>query len=224
MKLLIDSANIDDIKYVKRFACFSGVTTNPSILLKEKCNVKQRIFEISQITSKELFVQIIGNNVEEMFNNYNEIRSFSEINSINFIVKVPINSIGLMVIKEIKKTYPSQKILGTAIYTLDQAILAVIAECDFIAPYFNRIINTGSDSKKIIQDVRKFIDNSFSNCKIIAASFRTKNQVIDALMSGAHSCTISKIIFDDILVNEEADKAVDKFNKDGFKTNILYNL
>lgn len=220
MKLLIDSANIEDIKHVHSLSCFEGVTTNPTILFREKCNIKKRIKEISEITKEVIFVQIIGKNEIDLFSNFEDIKNFTQTNSINFVVKVPINSAGLMVIKKIKSLYPEQKILGTAIYTVEQAILAVMSDCDYIAPYFNRILNVGSDPKKVIREIRSFIDLSKSNCKIVAASFKTKEQVIDAFITGAHTCTISKDIFDDIMNNDNVDKAVEKFNLDGFNSNM----
>ena len=72
MKLLIDSANIDDIKYVYKNYPVDGVTTNPSILLKagkEPYSCLDEIvayFNEASIKNYELHIQVISTNAKGM--------------------------------------------------------------------------------------------------------------------------------------------------------------
>ncbi|MBA5745493.1 transaldolase, partial [Escherichia coli] len=46
----LDSANLDDVKKIQASSIFKGITTNPSILVKEKCNRQTAINRILELT------------------------------------------------------------------------------------------------------------------------------------------------------------------------------
>ena len=53
MKLIVDYANLEKIKEMYMYYPVDGVTTNPSILAKEKRNPYEALKEIRQFISKE---------------------------------------------------------------------------------------------------------------------------------------------------------------------------
>ena len=61
MRLLLDTANLDDIKYFTTYYPIEGVTTNPTILSKEGGDVLKLLREIRNIIGgdKELHVQVV---------------------------------------------------------------------------------------------------------------------------------------------------------------------
>lgn len=211
--MFLDTANLKEINKNFSLGIFKGVTTNPTLLLKEK---KERFELIDAILStgiESLFVQVVGETVEELQEDYKKIRAIHTEKEI--IIKVPINVVGLEFIKEIKKNYPEQQILGTAIYSTDQGILASIAGCDYLAPYVNRMSNNDLDPYVAISQMKQFIDKRGLSTKIMAASFKNTKQVIDALMAGAHTATIPTDIADQMINKELAMNAIDVFNRHG---------
>lgn len=63
----LDSANLDDVKKIQASSIFKGITTNPTILVKEKCNRQTAINRILELTDKQVFVQTVGFTYEEIF-------------------------------------------------------------------------------------------------------------------------------------------------------------
>lgn len=62
----LDSANLDDVKKIQASSIFKGITTNPTILVKEKCNRQTAINRILELTDKQVFVQTVGFTYEEI--------------------------------------------------------------------------------------------------------------------------------------------------------------
>lgn len=217
--MFLDTANIDEINDNLLLGIFKGVTTNPTLLLKEK---KERFSQINNILATDvevLFVQVIGETVEELIEDYNKIRNIQMDKKI--VIKVPMNTIGLEFVKNIKQLYPKQLVLGTAIYSSDQGILATVVGCDYLAPYVNRMSNNNLDPYTSIAQMRKFIDNRQLPTKIMAASFKNANQVVDSLIAGAHTATIPAEIVDQMMNKELALNAIRVFNNHGQELNKL---
>ncbi len=212
MKLYLDTANIEHLQAGSRFSCFQGVTTNPTILFRANNNRFKQLQAILETIEGLLFIQLVGETYEAMLDDFKRIKAFKGNNS-NIVYKVAIDEIGLQIIKAIKEDDPDNLILGTTIYTIEQVILALSVGCDYIAPYYNRIKrHKKGNPNKLIQQARMLIDRELHHCEIIAASFKTVDEVVDAFLMGAHSCTISYDIFMAMLEDEVVSSDLKQFN------------
>ncbi|MCB2669382.1 transaldolase, partial [Listeria monocytogenes] len=93
-------------------------------------------------------------------------------------------------IDTLKKEDKTILILGTAIYSADQAIAAALAGADFVAPYVNRMSAANIDPFKEIAGMRHFFDKKALKTQIMAAIFKHSVQVMQAYESGADTVTI----------------------------------
>lgn len=211
--MFLDTANIKEIKSALKTGVFKGVTTNPSILLKENIQREEKIKSILALDVKQVYVQCIGETLEERLADCKTILALDTQNRIG--LKIPMDMIGLEVVKVLRKKQVSCQVLGTAIYSADQGILAALAGCDSVAPYINRMTNYDMDPYKAISIMRDFIDERDLNCEIIGASFKNTNQVIQTLVSGAHTVTIPYSIFEKMINKELATAAIETFNRHG---------
>ncbi|WP_242960312.1 transaldolase family protein [Garciella nitratireducens] len=208
--MFLDTGNILEIARNIKLGIFEGVTTNPTLLLKEKEERFQQINKILEQDINLIFVQIVGDGKEQLKKDYEKIQKINTEKKIG--IKVPINRDGLELIYDIKEQDPEQSILGTAIYSADQGILASLAGCDYIAPYVNRMSNNSLDPYRIISQIRTFIDDRGLTTKIMGASFKNSNQVIDTLMAGAHTVTIPPDIVEQMVHKELALSAIQVFH------------
>jgi len=106
-------------------------------------------------------------------------------------------------------------LLGTAIYSAEQAILAGIAGCDFVAPYINRMENNAIDPYAVIASTRRYYDNHAIPCQIMGASFKNTQQILHALDAGAHTCTLPPDLLHAMLEKPLVEAAIRAFNADG---------
>jgi len=214
MKYMIDSSNIEALKRINNFGLTQGVTTNPSILAQVQENRFKQYLDIRSVSDGDLFVQLVGDDVDSMFEDYVLVSKFLKENQISYVIKVPINEMGLEVIRKIRLIHETERFLGTTIYTFHQAVLAIHAGCDYLAPYYNRIVVEGEDPNVVIEDIRNYIEAFNYNCVIIAASLKTPQQVSDALNHGAHTCTVSPELFFEMMRDDRVDRDIKKFNED----------
>lgn len=68
MELILDTANIKDIKDLHTHLCLDGVTTNPSIVSKEGKDFENLIKEIDEIVGEDtpIHAQVISTKFEDI--------------------------------------------------------------------------------------------------------------------------------------------------------------
>lgn len=213
--MYLDTANTKEIKVALRSGIFKGVTTNPTLMKIEKTPRFQQVDAIMACNPHILFVQILGNTVEELIDDYYRVYHYAKTHNYNIGIKVAMTYNGLEVVSMIKQHDKNVVVLGTAIYAADQVVLAAIAGCDMVAPYINRMQNNGIDAYKQLHKMRCFIDARQLPCEILAASFKNTTQVVEALTHGVHTCTIPFSLAKAMMDKELAIAAVDVFNLDG---------
>lgn len=213
--MFIDTANVRKIKTLLETGVFEGVTTNPTLLVKEKNGRFQQLKKIAVLNPYLTYIQLQGSDRDELMADYKEVFSFFEDGKVKYGLKIPINTEGLAAIKKIREENPTISILGTAVYSAEQAILSGLAGCQYVAPYIKRMENAGIDPYSLIETTRKYFDREQLSCKIMAASFKDSSQVIQSLDAGAHTATVSPLIFQEMAEKEVAKKAIDVFNDHG---------
>lgn len=210
--LYLDSANTDDLKRAMELGIIKGVTTNPTILYKERVKQTEKINEILQLTTGDVFVQTEGVSEEDILTDADRI--LSTFNNGRIALKIPAHLAGVSAIAKVRERYPSVKILATAIYSTDQGLLAALAGSHFIAPYINRMENNNIDPYKVVADTAKIYKERKLDTQILGASFKNTNQVIQTLASGAHTATVSYDMIEQMANKELALSAIDVFNQD----------
>lgn len=187
MKLYIDSAEVKQIAYINDYFPIAGVTTNPSILVKENRPYLELLTEIREIIGEEkaLFVQVIGDSAEEMVE---EAKYINQQISGNVVVKIPVTEEGIKAIKLL--TAIEIPTLATTIYTSFQALIAAMAGAKYVAPYVNRIDNLTGSGVKVVSEISKLLSTYQLPTEIIAASFKNVQQVHDVCLAGAQSVAV----------------------------------
>lgn len=214
-KFYLDTANLVEIKNGSQTGVISGVTTNPTLFAREKDARFEQLKNIFELTDEIVFVQTIGDSAQERFEDFNAVFDFSNKHKREIGIKVPMDLEGLKVVKLIKDSNSSPIILGTAIYSREQSLLAAIAGCDYVAPYYNRMTNQDLNAYDLIYHMRKDIEDNQLKTRILAASFKNTQQVLSAIDAGAHDVTISYELLELMMNKTMTVEAIKKFNEDG---------
>lgn len=211
MKVLIDDANIENIKRIYEYYAVDGVTTNPSILAKEGRNPYEVLKTIRDFIGEdaELHVQVISSNADEMIK---EGHKMVEKLGKNTYIKIPAIPEGLKAIK--KLSAEGYKITATAIYTPIQGFLAAKAGANYAAPYVNRIDNLGTDGIDVTRKIQDIFKNNGFDTQILAASFKNSLQVLELCEIGVGASTMAPEIIEGLINNTSISSAVDAFTDD----------
>ena len=188
MKLIVDHADLDQIKEMFEYFPVSGVTTNPTIITRTGKDPYEVLKSIREFIGPdaELHAQVISSDAEGMMA---EAKVMRETVGGNFFVKIPTTKEGLKAIKNLKKE--GFKVTATAVYTSIQAYLAAEAGADYVAPYLNRIDNLGYDGIQTACDIHDIFENNGYQTKVLAASFKNTQQVLELAKYGVGAATVA---------------------------------
>lgn len=212
MEFMFDTANIDDIKRYKDIFPITGITSNPSIIKKVgKIDFFNHFKEIRSILGfeKSIHIQAVAKDCEGIIR---DAKTVLEKVDDKVYIKIPVTEEGLKAMRLLKSE--GVGITATAIYTKVQALLALEAGADYLAPYFNRMENMDIDPRATIKMVADMIEKYNYSAKILAASFKNIGQVMDAFSSGAQVATVAPEILHDAFKMPSIEKAVTDFTSD----------
>ena len=208
---LIDTGNLEAIRYCNEYYPIEGVTTNPTLIAKEKTDFWTLIKEIRNIIGPEkmLHVQTVQSTAEKIVEEAQLIRD--EVGGV-FFIKIPISEEGLKATMMLKKL--GIGVTMTAIFTPAQALIAAKAGADFVAPYVNRLDNILEDGGRVVAEIAKQFAIHKLDCKVLAASFKNCEQFHKCALAGCHSVTLPPELFRKGISHPMTDVAISGFKKD----------
>ncbi|MBR2020750.1 MAG: fructose-6-phosphate aldolase [Clostridia bacterium] len=211
MKLLLDTANLEDIRYFNTYYPIVGVTTNPTILSKEGGDVLKLLRSIREIigSERQLHVQVTESTYEKIVEEAEAIVAFLGKNT---FVKIPATDEGLRAVQTLSaKGYG---ITVTAVLTAAQALLASNAGAAYVAPYVSRLENICADGVGTVADIAEIFAISGTTTQILAASFKTAKEVLDVAAVGCHTATVGSDVMKKLLQHPTTDTSVAGFASD----------
>ncbi len=211
MKIFLDSANIEQIRQAKALGAIEGVTTNPSLLAKEKGDWKKIVRQICKEIDGPVSVEVIATESTAMLA---EARDLVKI-APNIVIKVPITIEGLKTIKELHQRGIETN--ATLIFSANQALLAAKAGATFVSPFIGRLDDVGQDGMQIIQDLMTIFRNYDLPTQVLAASIRHSGHFHQAALLGADAITIPLAVLLDLTKHPLTDIGLAKFLADWAK-------
>ena len=210
LEIYLDSANLAEISRLSQTLPLAGVTTNPSIMATAGLGLDELLPALTEIlgSNSRFHVQVISNTLEDIIAEARQLHALP----FDIVVKIPANSAGLTAIKHIKQD--NIPVLATAIYTVQQGMIAALNGADYLAPYLNRIDNLGFDGGSVVSDLQHFINQYQLPCKLLVASFKNVQQVLQVLKLGVQAITLPLDIAHQMLTTPATDAAVLQFSRD----------
>ena len=212
MKLLVDTADLNEIKEAVEFLPIDGVTCNPSIVKKSApAEFFPHVRKMREIIGPErtLHVQVVAKDSETQLKEAE--RLFKEVDE-NVYIKVPVTLEGIKTIKALRAA--GKNVTATAVYDLMQAYMAMHAGAQYIAVYYNRVVSMGGDANDLIRKAEERIAIDGYDSMVLGASFHSVGQVRDCISSGAGSLTVPYALLKATYNNRNISGAVDDFTAD----------
>ena len=211
MKLILDTANLDDIRYFNTYYPIVGVTTNPTILSREGGDIVKHLHEVRKIIGeeKELHIQVTETEYEKMIA---EAKAIVKAFGKNTFVKIPATDVGLRATKTLSQE--GYNITVTAVLSAGQALLAANAGAKYVAPYVSRLENICENGVETVSEIQQIFDISGCDTEILAASFKTAREVLEIALTGAGAATVSADVMKKLLAHPATDTGIAGFAAD----------
>lgn len=209
MELIIDTADIDEIKELDALLNVDGVTTNPTIITRSGKTPEVALKEIIDYLRPEqkLFVQVVSTDYDGIMT---EARKINSLRPENTYAKIPVSPAGLKACKDAKAE--GLNVLSTSVYSPEQGFLAAVNGADYIAPYTNRMSNYG-DGIQQVKDLIEMLRVQGLGTKVMAASLHNTNQVHELIKAGIQAITFPPAILHAMIEHPGTKIAVDEFSE-----------
>jgi transaldolase len=217
MEIFIDSANPDEIRRWLEYGVVDGVTTNPSIMLKDEgYDMEERAKEIAAlIYPRPVSVEVTTNHHEQMIDEAKGLASWAS----NIVVKIPVvNEYGepcLGVVKCLEGE--GIRVNMTACLSFGQVVLGAKAGATYISIFAGRVADEGHDAAKLIRESTEWLAGWEYHSKIIAGSIREAINIQDAALAGAHVLTVPPQFMSKMIDHHYSRATVQQFNQDAQK-------
>ena len=99
MKFFLDSANLDEIKAAKDMGLLDGVTTNPTLMSKEKADWHKVAEAICREVEGPVSLEVVGTTAEQMLAEAKELIKYGP----NVVVKIPMLLEGLKAVRSLRE-------------------------------------------------------------------------------------------------------------------------
>lgn len=208
MKLFIDTANIEEIKIANQLGAICGVTTNPTLIAKEKRDFKATIKEIAQIVDGPISAEVISLESDKMVKEAIELASIHP----NIVIKVPITTEGLKTVKILSDEGIETNV--TLIFSVSQALIAARSGATYVSPFIGRLEDNGINGINVVREIAEVFKTHNIKTEIIAASIRHPNHVVNAALAGAHIATVPYKILTQMTEHPLTNDGIKKFLKD----------
>lgn len=213
MKFFIDTANIDEIKDASTMGMVDGVTTNPSLIAREKGEFKDIIAEICRLVPGPVSAEVISLEYEGMITEARELAKIAD----NITVKIPMTVEGLKAVKTL--TSEGIKTNVTLVFSALQALMAAKAGATFVSPFVGRIDDLAQEGMDLVEEIVQIYANYDFTTQIIVASVRNPLHVLNSALIGADIATIPYGVLKKLAAHHMTDKGIAAFMADWNKKN-----
>ena len=208
MKFFIDTANFDDIKAAYEMGFIAGVTTNPSLIVKEKRDLHEVIQQIADLVEGPVSAEVIATTAPEMVKEAHELIKLGD----NVVIKVPMTAEGLKAVAVLSKEGIKTNV--TLIFSANQALLAARAGATYVSPFVGRVDDISMDGIQLIEDIAEIFMIHNISTEIIAASVHTPMHMTQCAKAGAHIATVPFNVLQQSLKHPLTDAGLARFLAD----------
>ncbi len=208
MKLFLDSASLTEIREAMSWGAIDGVTTNPSLVAKERREFFPLLKEICETVNGPVSMETTCRDAAGMVE---EGRVFSKLHP-HIIVKCPLTKEGLKATRQL--TGEKIRVNVTLCFSASQALLAAKAGAYYVSPFVGRLDDVSGDGMGLIRDLKTIFANYLFSTQILVASVRSPMHVVEAARLGADIATMPFSVLEQLVRHPLTEAGLDRFLKD----------
>ncbi len=214
MKIFLDTANVKELQEVAEMGLLDGVTTNPSLIAKEKRPFRDLVDEICRIVEGVVNLEVTATDAPGMLSEGRELAKIAP----NVVVKLPTTTEGLKACRTL--TREGMKTNLTLCFSPTQALLVAKAGATYVSPFLGRLDDIAHVGMDLVRTMRTIYDNYDFKTQILAASLRNPLHIVDAATAGADVATMPYAVFQMLLKHPLTDIGLKRFLEDWQKAGL----
>lgn len=212
MKFFVDTGNQDDIKRLAALGIIDGVTTNPSLMAKEKGDFAESIRAICKMVQGPVSAEVLATDADEMIAEGKRLAAIDP----HVVVKVPFTPAGVRATKALSSA--GHRVNVTLCFSPTQALIAAKVGAAYISPFIGRLDDISTDGMALIRQIVEIYRNYDFKTEILVASVRHPMHIVEAARLGADVCTCPPAVLDACFKHPLTDIGLEKFLADWKKS------
>lgn len=208
MKIYLDTANVKEIHEAASLGLLDGVTTNPSLVVKEGRSFREMLQEVCKIVDGPISAEVVSVEADAMVKEGKELAKIHK----NIVVKCPLIPEGLKATKRLAAE--GIKVNVTLCFSPTQALLAAKAGAWCVSPFIGRLDDISSSGMELIRQILTIYKNYDYKTLVLVASVRHPQHVVEAALAGGHICTMPFSVFQMLFKHPLTDAGLKKFLED----------
>ncbi len=209
MRIFLDTANIEHIRHAVKLGVISGVTTNPSLVAREKgIAFKDAVLEICSLRLDHVSVEALGTEAEAIIEEARLLSSWSP----NIAVKIPVSEAGLQAISVLSRENIETNL--TLCFSANQALLGAVAGATYVSPFVGRLDDISHQGMQVVEDAVTIFSKYGFQTQVLAASLRHPLHVLAAAKAGAHIATLPYSVLMQMIHHPLTDIGIARFADD----------
>ncbi len=208
MKLFLDTGSVKEIEGLVALGIIDGVTTNPSLLAKERGDPRQILKQICELVKGPVSAEVVATDAEGMIREGHSLASIDP----HIVVKTPFGKEGLKACRALA----AEKIPVnmTLVFSPTQALAAAKVHASYVSPFIGRLDDIATDGIALIEEIVEIFDNYEFATEVLVASVRHPMHVVQAARLGADICTCPAAVVEAMLKHPLTDIGLERFLKD----------
>lgn len=209
MKLFLDTANLDEIREINSWGVLGGMTTNPSLIFKEKpkdwiAHAK----EICAIVDGPVSLETTTTSTKELIEEGRELASVAP----NAVVKIAMVDYGLGAVRALSDE--GIKVNVTLVFSPSQAVLAAEAGAYIASPFLGRLDDISTNGLALLADICEIYQMQGYETQVLAASLRHPIHVVEAARLGSDIASMPYKVFKQLVNHPLTDAGLKTFLDD----------
>ncbi|MEJ1965390.1 MAG: transaldolase family protein [Gammaproteobacteria bacterium] len=186
MKLFLDSVDFAEIREAFQLGFLTGLTTTPTFMHRHGItDIDAAIVELSGLVP-ELQVEALGETHDQIVAEAERLLTLPLKKEPVF--KIPISNHGVRACSTLVRK--GHRVNVHLVYTLSQAYMAAEAGASYVCPLAGRLQDQGHDAAALIEQCVAMVNRYRYETMVMFSSVRHADHVRQALVAGAHVCTV----------------------------------
>src|SRR5690348_3094593 len=184
MKILLASADLEDIAWAAGCGFVDGVMTTPALLREQDRDERELLLDICRSVDVPVYVTVHAVDGDDTYRDSKELARLSD----QIVVQIPLVEDTVTAMRRLNND--GVRVASLLVFNAAQALLAAKAGASSVITTIDRLDQVGHSGIDIVRELRATFDASGTECDVIAMSPTSAIQFAECALAGADAVAI----------------------------------
>jgi transaldolase len=205
MKILLASADLDDIAWAATNGFLDGVMTTPALFREHDLDEREQLVDICRVVDAPVYVTVHAVDADDAYRDGRELSRLSD----QIVVQIPLIEDALSAVRRLAND--GVRVASLLVFNAAQGLLAAKAGACCVVTPIDHLDQVGHSGIEVVRELRAAFDASGTECDIIALRPTTAMQFAACALAGADAVAVGASELRHLLVHPLTDRGIDQF-------------